>query len=140
MKLTINKLIANDIINYGMDNTTGLNYVVYLDEYLKDYDEETQKYILEHLEEIENDIEQNENVADLEITEDEDGKSYDMCFYWENLLTQIEKFIYDNANILNKDLDFEDIRSISESIVDDDPFNDELANKIINYDNGKDID
>ena len=39
MKLTINKLIANDIINCGMDATSGTNYMVYLDEYLKEYEE-----------------------------------------------------------------------------------------------------
>ena len=27
MKLTINKLIANDMINYGMDKTISFNYI-----------------------------------------------------------------------------------------------------------------
>ena len=40
-KLNLNKLIANDIINYGMDNTLGTNYIVSLDTFLKDYDDET---------------------------------------------------------------------------------------------------
>ena len=35
MKMTLNKLIANDIINYGMDQTTNFNYSVYLDEYIE---------------------------------------------------------------------------------------------------------
>lgn len=30
MKLTINKLIANDMINYGMDKTSSFNYIVSL--------------------------------------------------------------------------------------------------------------
>ena len=30
MKLSINKLIANDIINYGMDQTSEFNYSVSL--------------------------------------------------------------------------------------------------------------
>ena len=34
MKLTINKLIANDMINYGMDKTSSFNYIVYLNSYL----------------------------------------------------------------------------------------------------------
>ena len=46
MKMTLNKLIANDIINYGMDQTTNFNYSVYLDEYIDEYDEEGKKYIL----------------------------------------------------------------------------------------------
>ena len=30
MKLTINKLIANDMINYGMDKTSSFKYIVSL--------------------------------------------------------------------------------------------------------------
>ena len=40
-KLNLNKLIANDIINYGMDNTLGTNYIVSLDTFLKDYDDKS---------------------------------------------------------------------------------------------------
>ena len=29
-KLNLNKLIANDIVNYGMDKTTSFNYIVSL--------------------------------------------------------------------------------------------------------------
>ena len=38
-KLSINKLIANDIVNYGMDRTMSFNYIVSLDSFLDDYDE-----------------------------------------------------------------------------------------------------
>ena len=37
MKLTINKLIANDMINYGMDKTSSFNYIVSLNSYLEEY-------------------------------------------------------------------------------------------------------
>lgn len=50
MKMTINKLIANDIINYGMSQTSNFDYSVYLDSYIDDYDLESQNYILNNLE------------------------------------------------------------------------------------------
>ena len=56
MKLTINKLIANDMINYGMDKTSSFNYIVSLNSYLEEYDEESQKYIKENLDDIKDDI------------------------------------------------------------------------------------
>ena len=37
-KLSISKLIANDIVNYGMDKTTSFNYIVSLNDFLDDYD------------------------------------------------------------------------------------------------------
>ena len=40
-KLSISKLIANDVVNYGMDKTTSFNYIVSLNDFLDDYDEET---------------------------------------------------------------------------------------------------
>ena len=44
-KLSINKLIANDIINYGMDRTTSFNYIISLNDFLDDYDDATRDYI-----------------------------------------------------------------------------------------------
>ena len=75
-KLNLNKLIANDIINYGMDNTLGTNYIVSLDTFLKEYDDETINYVKSHLSEIKEGIEQNENVAD--IVYDEKRQEFDM--------------------------------------------------------------
>ena len=39
MKMSLSKLIANDIINYGMSETSEDQYIVYLDSYLDDFDE-----------------------------------------------------------------------------------------------------
>ena len=39
-KLTINKLIANDIVNYALDDAVCDNYVMGINEYLKDFDED----------------------------------------------------------------------------------------------------
>ena len=97
MKLTINKLIANDMINYGMDKTSSFNYIVSLNSYLEEYDEESQKYIKENLDDIKDDIERNECVADLVVEKNDDDIDFNMVFYWGYLLTQTEKIVYENA-------------------------------------------
>ena len=106
MKLTINKLIANDMINYGMDKTSSFNYIVSLNSYLEEYDEESQKYIKENLDDIKDDIERNECVADLVVEKNDDDIDFNMVFYWGYLLTQTEKIVYENAKRNNIELDF----------------------------------
>ena len=96
MKLTINKLIANDMINYGMDKTSSFNYIVSLNSYLEEYDEESQKYIKENLDDIKDDIERNECVADLVVEKNDDDIDFNMVFYWGYLLTQTEKIVYEH--------------------------------------------
>ena len=141
MKLSINKLIANDIINYGMDQTSEFNYSVSLNGYLNDFDGESQKYILDNLDDIIECIKDNENVADLFISEQSDGdKDFDMVFYCGNLLTQVERIVCENAKSLKVNLEFEDIREIADNILRSDTFNDDLEYEIKNYDNGRDID
>lgn len=136
MKLSINKLIANDIINYGMDQImemedgNGANYIVSLDTYLKDFDEDTKKYILENVDKIIEDIQENENVLDLEISKQDNNVDFNMIFYWENLLTELEKRIDSTAKILGIEMDLKDIKEMSANILDDDEFNDDLINRL----------
>lgn len=138
MKLSINKLIANDIINYGMDKASETNYVVSLNTYLEDFDKGSKKYILDNIDEIINDIEANENVADLEIEEDEYGKHFDMIFYWGKLLNQIENIIYEVSKNEKVELDLNDIRNIADEVIYSDAFNSDIENRINSYDNGRD--
>ncbi len=136
MKLSINKLIANDIINYGMDQImemedgNGANYIVSLDTYLKDFDEDTKKYILENLDKIIEDIEASECVLDLEVEKEKNNVDLNMIFYWENLLTEVDKKIDATAKSLGIEMDLKDIKEMSADILDDDEFNDDLINKI----------
>lgn len=140
MKMTLNKLIANDIINYGMDQTTNFNYSVYLDEYIDEYDEEGKKYILEHLDEISDAISNNENISYYSLEEDEKlGKYFDMVFYWGKLLNSTEMIVLKNADLFKIDLNLEDVREIASEFVDDDEFNDALINLLKKYDKGKEL-
>lgn len=108
---------------------------------LTDFDGESQKYILDNLDDIIECIKDNENVADLFISEQSDGdKDFDMVFYWGNLLTQVERIVCENAKSLKVNLEFEDIREIADNILRSDTFNDDLEYEIKNYDNGRDID
>ncbi len=140
MKMTLNKLIANDIINYGMDQTTNFNYSVYLDEYIDEYDEEGKKYILEHLDQISDAISNNENISYYSLEEDEKlGKYFDMVFYWGKLLNSTEMIVLKNADLFKIDLNLEDVREIASELVDDDDFNDALINLLKKYDKGKEL-
>ncbi len=140
MKMTLNKLIANDIINYGMDQTTNFNYSVYLDEYIDEYDEEGKNYILEHLDEISDAISNNENISYYSLEEDEKlGKYFDMVFYWGKLLNSTEMIVLKNADLFKIDLNLEDVREIASELVDDDDFNDALINLLKKYDKGKEL-
>ena len=130
--MTINKLIANDIINYGMNQTSGFDYSVYLNSYIDDYDEESKKYILDNLDNICNDIRNNENISYFNYNKDRE--EFDMVFYWDNLLGEMEKFVCDIIKDKNKDASFEldDIRDIAHSIMEDEQIKNLTIEKIRN--------
>ena len=133
MKMSICKLIANDIVNYGMDQTSNFNYIVCLDSYIDDFDEESKNYIYNHLEEICDDITNNENVADLNY--DKSKREIDMVFYWGNLMDATEKYVADIIDDLGEKDRFvlEDIREIAEDVILDDSLKNLTKEKIRNH-------
>lgn len=133
MKMSICKLIANDIVNYGMDQTSNFNYIVCLDSYIDDFDEESKNYIYNHLEEICDDITNNENVADLNY--DKSKREFDMVFYWGNLMNATEKYVADIIDDLGEKDRFvlEDIREIAENVILDDSLKNLTKEKIRNH-------
>lgn len=133
MKMSICKLIANDIVNYGMDQTSNFNYIVCLDSYIDDFDEESKNYIYNHLEEICDDITNNENVADLNY--DKSKREFDMVFYWDNLMDATEKYVADIIDDLGEKDRFvlEDIREIAEDVILDDSLKNLTKEKIRNH-------
>ena len=133
MKMTLCKLIANDIVNYGMDQTNNFNYIVCLDSYIDDFDEESKNYIYNHIEEICNDISNNENVAELNY--DKNKREFDMVFYWGNLMDATEKYVADIIHDIGEKDRFvlEDIKEIAESIILDDSLKNLTKEKIRNH-------
>ena len=133
MKMSICKLIANDIVNYGMDQTSNFNYIVCLDSYIDDFDEESKNYIYNHLEEICDDISNNENVADLHY--DKNKREFDMVFYWGNLMDATEKYVADIIDDLGEKDRFvlEDIREIAKDVIFDDSLKNLTKEKIKNH-------
>lgn len=133
--MSICKLIANDIVNYGMDQTSNFNYIVCLDSYIDDFDEESKNYIYNHLEEICDDITNNENVADLHY--DKNKREFDMVFYWGNLMDATEKYVADIIDDIGEKDRFvlEDIKEIAESIILDDSLKNLTKEKIRNHKN-----
>lgn len=135
MKMSINKLIANDIINYGMDKTTNFSYIVSLDSYIDDFDEDTQKYILDNLDDICEAISSNDNVADFHYNKKE--KEFDMVFYWDNLMDIVDHYV---LNILKEkgeedNFEIDEIKEISEEILQDESTRNLAFEKIRNYKN-----
>lgn len=135
MKMTLCKLIANDIVNYGMDQTNNFNYIVCLDSYIDDFDEESKTYIYNHIEEICNDISNNENVAELNY--DKNKREFDMVFYWGNLMDATEKYVADIIDDIGEKDRFvlEDVKEIAESIILDDSLKNLTKEKIRNHKN-----
>lgn len=127
-KLNINKLIANHIIETGINDTWSFNYIVYLDSYLEEYDTDTQKYILDNKDNIVDIIARDERIADLQF--DEKDNSIDMVYYIDQVLDRVESLVSNTAQSLGIDLEVEDIRSITDDLLDDDEFNDDMVRKI----------
>ena len=128
-KLNLNKLIANDIVNYGMDKTTSFNYIVSLNDFLDDYDDETIEYIKSHMNEIIDAVHQNENVAQLDY--DEKRQEFDMVFYFDGLFNKLEKKIYSTSQDMGIDFEPEEVWQISYDIENSEEYNN-LVKKQIN--------
>ena len=128
-KLNLNKLIANDIVNYGMDKTTSFNYIVSLNDFLDDYDEESIIYIKSHINDIIEAVHQNENVAQLDY--DEARQEFNMVFYFDGLFSKLEKKIYNLSQEMGIDFEPEEVWEISYDIENSDEYN-ELVKSHIN--------
>lgn len=128
-KLNLNKLIANDIVNYGMDKTTSFNYIVSLNDFLDDYDDESRDYIKSHINEIIDAVHQNENVAQLDY--DDKRQEFDMVFYFDGLFSKLDKKIYNDSQEMGIDFEPEDVWQISYDIENSDEYN-ELVKSHIN--------
>jgi len=136
-KLSISKLIANDVVNYGMDKTTSFNYIVSLNDFLDDYDEDTRSYIKSHINDIIEAVHQNENVAQLDY--DEKRQEFDMVFFFDNLMSPLEKRIMDTGKNMGIDYELDDVRTISYDIENSDEYDDLITSSIKNHDLGREM-
>ena len=127
-KLNLNKLIANDIVNYGMDKTTSFNYVVSLNDFLDDYDDESRDYIKSHINEIIDAVHQNENVAQLDY--DEKRQEFDMVFYFDGLFSKLDKQIYNLSQEMGIEFEPDEVWAISYDIENSEEYNDLITSAI----------
>lgn len=127
-KLNLNKLIANDIVNYGMDKTTSFNYIVSLNDFLDDYDEESITYIKSHINDIIEAVHQNENVAQLDY--DEARQEFNMVFYFDGLFSKLDKKIYNLSQEIGIDFEPEEVWEISYDIENSEEYNDLITSAI----------
>lgn len=127
-KLSLSKLIANDIVNYGMDKTTSFNYIVSLNDFLDDYDEDTCNYIKSHINEIISDVEGNENVAQLDY--DESRQEFDMVFYFDGLFSKLDKKIYNLSQEMGIEFEPDEVWEISYDIENSEEYNDMITSAV----------
>lgn len=137
MKLTLNKIIANDIVEYALSDAISENYILSLDTYLDKCDYSTRTYISKNINSIIDNIYANEKIVDLEV--DKETKELDMIFFWENLMTDFEKNVYDKARGLNISLDYNDVKDIADKVLNSKTLNKELVDKIKEYDNDMEL-
>ena len=137
MKLTLNKIIANDIVEYALSDAISENYILSLDTYLNKCDYSTRTYISKSINSIIGNIYANEKIVDLEV--DKETKELDMIFFWENLMTDFEKNVYDKARGLNISLDYNDVKDIADKVLNSKTLNKELVDEIKEYDNDMEL-
>lgn len=137
MKLTLNKIIANDIVDYALSDAISENYILSLDTYLNKCDYSTRTYISKNINSIIDNIYANEKIVDLEV--DKETKELDMIFFWENLMTDFEKNVYDKARGLNISLDYNDVKDITDKVLNSKTLNKELVDEIKEYDNDMEL-
>src|SRR5574344_1910999 len=136
-KLNLNKLIANDIVNYGMDKTTSFNYIVSLNDFLDEYDEDTCSYIKSHINDIIEAVHQNENVAQLDY--DEKRQEFDMVFFFYILMSPLEKRIMDTAKNMDIDYELDYVREVSYQIENSDDYDNLIIDSIKNHSLGREM-
>ena len=113
MKSKISDLIANDIIHRGMEDTTTGNYVESFDMYIQEFDEDSQKYLLEHKQDIFDSISVNPNIADVDF----DDNEINMYFYLDGIFDRLDKAIYNASQVLGENLELEEVQEISDEVI-----------------------
>lgn len=123
------KIIANDIVHIGIDDTLNMNYILGLNEYIDDFDNESQDYIKSHLNQIINEIRNNEYIADVDYNQDEN--TIDMLFYINSVTDRIEKVIYNIGLKNGTEYDVEKLHTLSENLINDSKFNNYIEKELI---------
>ena len=123
------KLIANDIVHIGIDDTLNMNYILGLNEYIDDFDSDSKEYIKSHLNQIINEIRNNEYIADVDYNQEEN--TIDMVFYINSVTDRIEKVIYNIGLKNGVEYDVDKLHTLSEDLINDSKFNNFIENKLI---------
>lgn len=121
-------LVADSIVQYGMDQTSSFSYLVRLKDFIEDMDDESKDYILSHKDTIVEKVKENDNIAILNYDESRD--EFDMVFYYDNLLDRLETKIYTIANELHTELELDTIYEMATEIIDNEDLQKDIINKI----------
>lgn len=111
-KISLATLIANDIVRLGMNRTSSFNYIIDLDDYAKEFNRDSEDYIMNHKDEILNEINSNKNVAQIDYNSK--TKKIDIVFYLDSLMDRLEKLIYETAKTIKNDLEIDEVWYLSD--------------------------
>lgn len=121
-------LVADSIVQYGMDQTSSFSYLVRLNEFIENMDDESKEYILKHKDTIIEKVKDNGNIAILNYDEVRD--EFDMIFYYDNLLDTLETKIYTTASELHMELELDAIYEIAAEVIDSEDLKKDIINRI----------
>ena len=119
-KKNINDLIADWIIEKGINVTSQFDYLIDVEDLEDDFSDDLLKYIDSYRDNIFASIKKDKRVADVYMKEDPIG--FDMVFYWEYCLDEKGQEVLKRSESLNVELEYEDIVDIANDlwIYDDD--------------------
>ena len=136
-KISLATLIANDIVRLGMNRTSSFNYIIDLDDYAKEFNRDSEDYIMNHKNEILNEINSNKNVAQIDYNSK--TKKIDIVFYLDSLMDRLEKLIYETAKTIKNDLEIDEVWYLSDERYFDEEFRDMIITKAAKSSLGGDL-
>lgn len=93
MTRNLNYLIARDIINIGIEDTTDFSYIIDFQSYMEKCDTEMKEYVTAHKKDIVVEIE-NETGKVANVEYDSSSEKIDMVFYTNAVMDRLEQKIY----------------------------------------------
>lgn len=128
MKLSLMKLIANDILNYGLEFAKDSDSSFLLEDYFLEFEENSRKYIRDNLSEILLYVKKSKDVKFIDY--DDEREILDITYSNDILLNDVDRIVYEKSMLENVNLDIDDIKEISNSVLNVDCLDEVISDRI----------